>query len=281
VNSIAGASVSAEFATYGLTATNDRAIEAALAGFYMVGDASDLIRGLRLIKSEAELAYMRRAGQLADAAMEAMIAAAGPGVLDSAVTAAGVAAMLHGGGDMPAGGPLVNSGSRALYGRSIGGPRRLHACDQLPVELGASFCRYHVCTEHMIAVGTPDPRQQRMMSVVATTLAAVVDAARPGTPIGGLDDLHRRGLEQAGYADARFSACGYSLGATFRPTWMDVPPMIYSGNPLPLQPGMALFLHIMIPSVATGLAAGVGQTFVVRDGAPELLTQTLPVLHQR
>jgi Xaa-Pro dipeptidase len=276
-----GGKVGVEFATYGLTAANGRAVEAALAGFCAVEDASDLIRSLRLVKSPAEIALVRRAGALADAAVEAMLGAAAPGVLDSAVTAAGVAAMLTGGGDMPAGGPLVNSGPRALFGRGIGGPRRLEPRDQLLIELGASFCRYHVCVEHMVAIGPPDPRQLAMMEVANDALAQVMEAARPGRPIGELDDIHRRVLDAAGFAKARFAACGYSLGATFRPTWMDVPPMIYSGNRLPLQAGMVLFVHIMIPDAATGLAAGVGQSFVVRDGAPEPLTRTPFRLHRR
>ena len=39
-------------------------------------------------------------------------------------------------------------------------------------------------------------------------------------------------LDEAGYRHARMSACGYSIGATYRPNWMDVPPMLYAGNPL-------------------------------------------------
>jgi Xaa-Pro dipeptidase len=278
---LAGAQIGVEFATYGLTAANGRAVEAAFAGFSPLEDASDIVRNLRLVKSPAELAYVREAARLADAATEAMIDAARPGMLDSAVTAAGVAAMLEGGGDMPAGGPLVNSGLRALFGRGVGGPRRLEARDQLLIELGASYCRYHVCIEHVIAIGPPDPRQLRMMEVAADALDQVRRAMRAGTSIGALDDIHRAVLDRAGYARARFAACGYSLGATFRPTWMDVPPMIYSGNRLPLAPGMVLFVHIMIPDAETGLAAGLGQTFVVRDDEPEVLSRVPLRLHLR
>jgi Xaa-Pro dipeptidase len=88
-------------------------------------------------------------------------------------------------------------------------------------------------------------------------------------------------LDGGGFAQARFAACGYSLGATFRPTWMDVPPMIYSGNRLIMAEGMVLFVHIMIPDTATGLAAGVGQTFVVREGAAEPLSRIPLILHER
>lgn len=277
-----GRRVGVEFATHGLTGANARALEAELAGFCAIEDASDLVRGLRLIKSPAELAYMREAGRLADVATRAMIAATEAGALDSAVTAAGVAAMLREGADMPATGPLVNSGPRALFGRGVGGPRRIEARDQLMLELGASFCRYHVCIEHTVAIGAVDPRQRAMMQVAAAALDEIVDAARPGRTLGSLDDIHRRVLDEAGFASERFSACGYSLGSTFRPTWMDVPPMIYSGNPLPLEAGMTLFVHIMIPDTRTGLAAGVGQTFVVRaQGAAERLSAVPLVLHER
>ncbi len=278
---LGGERIGVEFATYGLTGANSRSVEAAMAGFATLEDASDVVRSLRLVKSEAELVLVRHAGALADLATEAMIAATGPGILDSKVTAAGVAAMLEGGGDMPAGGPLVNSGPRALYGRGVGGPRRIEADDQLLIELGASFCRYHVCIEHTVAIGSPDPRQEAMMRLAAEAFAEVLDAARPGRALGTLDDIHRRVLDRGGFAKARFAACGYSLGATFRPTWMDVPPMIYSGNPLIMQPGMVFFVHIMVPDASTGLAAGVGQTFVVRDGPAEPLSRIPLILHRR
>ena len=41
------------------------------------------------------------------------------------------------------------------------------------------------------------------------------------------------------------------------------------------------FVHIMIPDTRTGLAAGVGQTFVITDGAAERLSDIPLVLHQR
>ena len=278
---LAGGRIGVEFATHGLTAANGREVESALADVCALVDASDLVRRLRLVKSPAELVYVREAGRLADVAVEAMIAASGPGILDSRVTAAGVAAMLEQGADMPATGPLVNSGPRALYGRGVGGPRRMDVDDQLMVELGASYCRYHVCIEHTIAIGKVDPRQRDMMAVAAAALDEIVDNARAGRELGTLDDIHRRVLDAAGFASERFAACGYALGCTFRPTWMDVPPMIYSGNRLVMEPGMVFFVHIMIPDTRTGLAAGVGQTFVITAGAAERLSRIPLVLHER
>ena len=270
-----GARVGVEFATYGLTAANGRLVEAALDGFCSLEDASAIVRRQRLVKSEAELAMMREAGRLADAAVLAAVEAAGPGATESELSAAALTAMLQG-GEVPSGGPLVNTGPRALFGRGISRPRRIDESDQVLIELAASFCRYHVCVESTVAVGKPDPRQSGMMAVAADALDQIRDSARPGASLGTLDDIHRKVLDAAGFATERFAACGYALGCTFRPTWMDVPPMIYSGNPLVMEPGMVFFVHIMIPDTRTGVMAGIGQTFAIRDDGPVELFSNLP-----
>src|SRR6476659_4324029 len=47
--------------SYGLTHANGKAVEEALDGFCELVDASNLIDRIRLVKSEAELAYVRKA----------------------------------------------------------------------------------------------------------------------------------------------------------------------------------------------------------------------------
>jgi Xaa-Pro dipeptidase len=270
------ARVGIELATYGLTAANGRLVEAALDGFCTFEDASDVVRNQRLVKSELELIMVRRAGRLADAAVTAAAKAARAGVTDGALSGAALTAMLTGGGEVPSGGPLVNSGPRALFGRGIGGPRVIEKRDQVLIELAASFCRYHVCIEATLSVGKPDPRQLDMMAVAKEALELIKDAARPDVALGTLDDIHRHVLDGAGFGSERYAACGYALGCTFRPTWMDVPPMVYSGNSLPMTPGMVFFVHIMIPDTRTGIMAGIGQTFAITETGPPEVFSTLP-----
>ena len=52
-------------------------------------------------------------------------------------------------------------------------------------------------------------------------------------------------------------------GRSYRPTWMDVPPMLYSGNPLPAAPGMVLFLHAILIDAARNLAMSLGHTITI------------------
>ena len=100
-----------------------------------------------------------------------------------------------------------------------------------------------------------------MMQVAAEALDQIKEAARSGAALGKLDDIHRKFLDESGFATKRFAACGYALGCTFKSTWMDMSPMIHSGNQLIMEPGMVFFMHIMIPDTQPGVMADIGQTF--------------------
>ena len=268
-----GQRVGIELETYGLTGAAHEQIRRAMAGWCQLEDASDLVRGLRAVKSPAEIAYVRQSARLADDALLAMLEASKPGVLDTTVTAAGLSVILEGGGDVPPAGPLVNAGPRALYGRSVCGAHRIGDVDQVTIEFAASFHRYTACLMRTAVVGRSSPYQEEMFTITAQALAAMTEAARPGRPLGEIDDAHRRVFDGAGHRLSRYSACGYSLGATYRPSWMDVPPMLYSGNRAPARPGMVLFLHAMLPDTERGLAMSAGYTILITNTGCEILSE--------
>ena len=269
---LAGKRVAVEMNTHGLTGWNLHRIQLAMAGFCTLEFDGHMIRLLRLVKSPAEIAVMRQAGKLLDESLTAVIAAARPGVMDATLTATYLSVVLGGGGDMPPNAPLFNSGARAVYGRGVSQPRRLEAVDQVVVEYPVAVRRYNVKTEWTILLGQVTDTQRRMYDTVRDTLHHMTEITRPGTTLGEIFDAHADGLDSAGYAAHRFGATGYSVGLTYAPTSMDVPPMIYAGNPTVCVPGMVLFFHVMIGDSDTGYAAGVGHTLLVTDAAPEVLT---------
>ena len=91
---LTGARVGVEMDSYGLTGANWEAVRARVGAIAHLEDASGLVRRLRLVKSPAELAHIRTAGRLADAAVTAVAATAAPGVLDAELAAASLRAML-------------------------------------------------------------------------------------------------------------------------------------------------------------------------------------------
>jgi Xaa-Pro dipeptidase len=57
---------------------------------------------------------------------------------------------------------------------------------------------------------------------------------------------------------------------------MDVPPMIYFGNPTPTRPGMVLFLHAILIDSLHNLAMSLGHTIVVTGQGCEVLSGLAP-----
>jgi Xaa-Pro dipeptidase len=267
-----GRQLGVEYDAYGLTARNGKRLDAALAGFATLTDASDLVSRLRLVKSPAEIAYARRAAELADAALDEAHRLAGPGAEDADILAAMQGAIIRGGGDDPANEFIIGSGEDALLCRYFTGRRKLSAKDQLTLEFAGVYRHYHSCLMRTIPIGEQPARQREMHKVAVDALEACKAALVPGRPIGEVFDAHARVLDGAGYQAHRMNATGYSLGTTFAPNWMDWP-MFYHGNPEPAAPGQVFFIHIIIFDAGRGLAMTTGQTVLVGERGVEALSK--------
>ncbi len=266
-----GGRIGIELDTHGITGRNYARVQQSLAGFGELVDGSAVVRNLRVIKSPAEIAYHRKAAELLDRAVVAMLETAGPGVFEGEIIAAGLAASIAAGADIGRG--VLGSGDRALLVRPSTGYMTLQPIDQLTIEWGAPYLHHYACMMRTVAIGEPNPRQAHMFEATKEAIAAMTEAAKVGRPLGEIDDAHRRTFDAAGYEHARLSACGYSLGATFGPSWMDPPPMLYSGNPMLCQPGMVLFMHAILLDATTNLAMSLGHTVVIHEDGPEILSK--------
>ena len=93
----------------------------------------------------------------------------------------------------------------------------------------------------------------------------------PENKVGEVFDAHAKIVDSHGYKKSRMNACGYSLGSTFAPNWMDVPPMIFTGNPLIIKPGMVFFMHMILMDSEAQLAMNLGETYLVTETGNERL----------
>jgi len=257
---------------YGLTGYNLKRVEAALSGFCELVEASDLVTRLRMVKSPAEIGYVREAARLADLGLDRAVGVAAPGVFEGEVLAALQGAIFEGGGDFPANEVIIGSGPRALLFRYAAGMRRMDPVDQLSLEWAGSYRHYHAAMMRTLAVGEASSYQRHLHSVVREALEEMTGALTPGRPVGEVDDAHRRVLDSAGLEKHRYAACGYSLGTTFSPNWMDRP-MLFSGNTVPAEPGMVFFLHCVVADSERGVAMSLGRTCLVTDAGREVLSR--------
>jgi Xaa-Pro aminopeptidase len=257
---------------YGLTGYNLKRVEAALDSFCELVEVSDLVTSLRMVKSPAEIEHVREAARLADLGLDRAVEVAAPGIFEGDVLAALQGAIFEGGGDFPANEVIIGSGPRALLFRSAAGMRRMDPIDQLSLEWAGSYRHYHAAMMRTLAVGEASGYQRNLHSAVREAIEAMTESLSPGRPVGEVDDAHRRVLDAAGLKEHRFAACGYSLGTTFSPNWMDKP-MLYSGNPVLAEPGMVFFLHCIVTNSDRGVAMSLGYTCLVTDTGREVLSK--------
>jgi Xaa-Pro dipeptidase len=202
-----GGRIGVELNTFGLTGFNHQRLRQRLDDWCRLEDASNLVRRLRVVKSAAEIGYVRRAAELADESLEAMLETAGPGVFEGNISAAGQSVSLRGGDDLPPSGPVLGSGERALLIRSATGHRHLDPVDQLTLEFASSYRRYCACLMRTVAIGQGNDRQRHMFGATRDAMTAMTAAAAPGRPLGEIDDAHRRVFDDAGFGDHRGAAC--------------------------------------------------------------------------
>ncbi len=137
-----GKRLGVEWDSYGLTGRNALRLQTALDGLCTLDEASDLVSRLRMVKSEAELEYVRAAAYLADAALAEAVRLARPGAFEGDILAAMQGTIFRGDGDYPGNDFIINSGPRASMSRYQAGRRRLGDDDQLTIEFAGVFRRY-------------------------------------------------------------------------------------------------------------------------------------------
>ena len=184
-------------------------------------DASDLITELRLLKSPAELAYMRRAAEIMDRAFTAAFAAVRPGVRECDVNGAVMQTLSALGADFPSVAPPIASGPRTLtqtHGAAT--ERAMQTGEPFTIEIGAPYKRYHAVAVHSGYLGEPPREIRELHSALREGIEAGLDVIGPGVPTAKVaavvvGQLEARGLSRKG------RHVGYGIGIGYPPTWLD------------------------------------------------------------
>lgn len=269
---LVGNKIGVEYDTPGLNARYGLLLNERLKNFAESSDASQLIPRLRSVKSKAELAYVRKAAALTDSALDEAIRLTKAGADEGDILAAMHSAIFSAGGDYPGNEFIIGSSKDALLCRYKSGRRKLSKNDQLTLEWSGVWAHYHAAMMRTLIVGKPSTRHLELYEVARDALERCRDAIQVEHPISEIFDAHAKVLDDAGLARHRLNACGYSLGASFTPCWMDAP-MIYAGNTQIIEPNMVLFLHMIIADSESDTAMTLGQTYISSAAGPKDLSK--------
>ena len=268
--SLKNKNIGIEYEAYGMTGRNALKLNKSLENYCQFEDQSELISKLRVIKSSEELVYVRKAAKLADLALDEAWKHSKAGANEAKILAEMQRAVLEGGGDYPANEYIIGSGPNALLCRYQAEKRNLSNIDQLSLEWAGTFKHYHSAMFRTIPIGKPNPKHTKMHEACMEALNNCEKTLLPGKTVGEVFDIHAQTFDNLGFRKARMNACGYSLGSTFAPNWMDWP-MLYTGNPYIIKPGNVFFMHMILMDSDNQLAMNLGETYIVNDKGNERL----------
>ena len=273
-----GKNLGIEYEAYGLTGRNTLRLNKSLENYCKIEDKSNLITNLRVVKSAEEIFYVRKAAELADKALEEVWRHAKVGTSESTILAKMNSIIFEGGGDYPANEFIIGSGKNALLCRYQSEKQILKNPDQLTIEWAGTYRHYHSAMFRTIPIGKANPKHYKMHEACVEALKNCEKKLKPGNKIGEVFDVHAKTFDDLGYNKARMNACGYSLGTTFSPNWMDWP-MIYKNNPYIIQPGNVFFMHMILMDSESELAMNLGETYLVtKNGIERLGKQKLDLV---
>ena len=259
-----------EYEAYGLTGRNAIQLNDTLKNFANLYDKSELVSCFRVVKSDSEIVLVRKAAKLADDAMEIAWKYARAGQSEAKILAEMQKIIFESGGDYPANEFIIGSGKNALLCRYQSEKQILQSTDQLSIEWAGTYKHYHSCLFRTILIGKVNDKQKKMYAACIKALSACEQKLKPGNKAGDVFDAHAEVFDRLDYKKSRMNACGYSLGTTFSPNWMDWP-MLYNGNPHTIQPGNVFFMHMILMDSENQLAMNLGETYLVTEKGNERL----------
>ena len=259
-----------EYESYGLTGKNTIILNEVLKKFVNLHDQSYLISKHRLVKSMKEIEYITKAAELADQALEKAWELSHPGADESNIISAMQSSIFSGGGDYPANEFIIGSGKNALLCRYFTGRRKLDQIDQLTLEFAGVYRHYHSALMRTIPIGKAKKEHFELYEICLEALFACENKLKIGNTVGDVFKAHQLVVDKSKYKSARLNACGYSLGATFAPNWMDWP-MMYKNNPVIIEENQIYFMHMILMHSETQTAMNIGETYLIEKNNPKRL----------
>jgi Xaa-Pro aminopeptidase len=196
--------------------------------------AGDIISGLRVVKSAAEIAQLRRAGRAIDRVHEQV-----PELLRAGRTEAEVAqdiseAIIEA-GHVTVDFVIVGSGPNGASPHHEVSDRRIEMGDVVVVDIGGTLASgYCSDSTRTYAVGHAPDDFLAYYGVLQSAQAQAVSAVRPGVTAESIDAAARRVITDAGYGEQFIHRTGHGIGLETHEE-----PYIVEGNTTTLVPGMA------------------------------------------
>lgn len=231
-------------------------------------DATALVNWQRLIKSEEEIAFIRKAARISEKVVQTAIDKAAPGLRKNDL----VAEIMHAGitgvgdiwGDYPAIVPLTPSGLDATAAHLTWNGQPMRAGEATFFELSGCYRRYHAPLCRTVYLGTPPAEMLEAEKAQIEGIEAGLAAAKAGNRTCDVANAFLGVL--AKYGIKREGRMGYPIGLSYPPDWGERTASIRTEDETVLEPGMTFHFMPALWMESWGLETT--ETILIRDSGP-------------
>ncbi|MCA9095860.1 MAG: aminopeptidase P family protein, partial [Planctomycetaceae bacterium] len=213
-----------------------------LLGESLVAEPTNLINDLKLVKSPQELAYIREAARIGDAAMEVFSRGIREGRSELELAGEVYQALLSRGSGLAASPINLVTGERTCFSHGMPTARTLKRGDDINIEYGATYKRYTSTIGRQFCLGKASARIRELYEVVRRASDAMIAEIRDGVPAVQPHETAKRIISEAGYGEGRVHLSGYGLAPGFPPGWAE-PVYLFGGNQYTLRAGMVVTIE--------------------------------------
>ena len=257
------ASIAIEENAWSLSVTRYREIKRQLKGFEW-RDGSNIIINLRMIKSEAEIIYQKKAAHAAEMGMFSAIEMATTGISERELAANICKKMIMEGSDR-AGPGVLSSGERAMYLHGGYSDRIFKFGDKIQLETTPHVKYYHARFMRPIMVESATDQEYKFVESLINIQDEALKEVKPGVLAVVPDLIYREGIinlvNEGQYTNKTF----YSIGLLMEPS---------GGEPLEAHPlakwqyrkGMTFHTYLLVNGF------GMSETILINESGYERLT---------
>lgn len=228
---------------------------------------SDMVEGMRLIKSEEEIALLRRSVLLNEQVFQQIYPTITPGQTEIDIALSVESTMRRLGAESPSFESIIATGKRSALPHAVPGPVAIKKDHPLMIDMGLLLDGYCSDMTRTFVPGEPDARYLEIHRLVRKAQLAATDTVRAGISAAAVDKVARKIISDGGYGDYFGHALGHGVGLAVHEE-----PRLASRNRKHLRPGMVVTIE---PGIYLPDWGGVRleNMAVVREDGCEILNQ--------
>ncbi len=244
-----------------------------------IKDSERLVNWVRVVKSNAEIDFMKKAAIISENAMKTAMDIINPGVRQCDAVAEIQKSLFKGtndfGGEYASIATLLPTGKGTSASHLTASDEKFVTGEATVVELSGTYKRYHAPMARTVNLGKPEQKKIDAMSATNEALEAGIKASKPGNTANDVAEKFWAILDK--YKIKKESRTGYSIGIGYPPDWGEHTLNISKGDMTILKPNVCYHMIAVMQFGDWGVEAS--ESIRITEEGNELLCNFSRDLH--